>query len=56
MQRNHLSVEQARNRINTQMPLTEKEKQADVILDNSTTQQALFAQVDWVMQQLLANR
>lgn len=52
-QRNHLSVEQAQNRINAQMPLAEKEKQADIVLDNSTTQEALFIQVDQAMQPLI---
>lgn len=52
MQRNHLSLEEARNRIKSQMPLAEKVKQANVILDNSTTEQALLKQVDQAMQQL----
>jgi len=46
MQRNNLSAEQATLRINTQLPLTEKMARADVILDNSSTLQALLEQVD----------
>lgn len=46
MQRNKLSLEQAQARINSQMPIAEKCDRAYVILDNSSTQEALLKQVD----------
>src|SRR4028119_238274 len=46
MQRNGLSLEQAEARINSQMPIQEKCDRADVILDNSSTPEALLKQVD----------
>ena len=46
MQRNQLTREQAQARIQSQMPIQEKCDRADVILDNSSTQEALLKQVD----------
>lgn len=46
MQRNQLTLEQAQARINSQMPIQEKCDRADVILDNSSTPEALLEQVD----------
>lgn len=46
MQRNALSIEQAQARINAQMPIEEKCQQADLVLDNSSSREMLFAQVD----------
>jgi dephospho-CoA kinase len=46
MQRNRLSQEDAASRIQAQMPLQEKEARADVVLENSNTQEKLFRQVD----------
>lgn len=46
MQRNGLTLEQAKARINSQMPIQEKCDRADVILDNSSTPEALLEQVD----------
>jgi dephospho-CoA kinase len=46
MQRNNLTPEQAQARINSQMPIAEKVKLADVVLDNTSTPQVLFLQVD----------
>jgi dephospho-CoA kinase len=46
MQRNQLAREQAQARINSQMPIEEKCDRADVILDNSSTPEALLKQVD----------
>lgn len=46
MQRNNLTREQAEARINSQMPLEEKCDRADVVLDNSSTLEALLKQVD----------
>ncbi len=42
----HLSLEQAQARLNSQLPLQEKVARADVVLDNSSTPEALFKQVD----------
>lgn len=46
IQRDHLTLEQAQARINSQMPIKEKCDRADVILDNSSTLEALLIQVD----------
>jgi dephospho-CoA kinase len=44
--RNNLPLEQIQSRINSQMPLEKKVALADVVLDNSSTPEALFKQVD----------
>ncbi|MBD1937878.1 dephospho-CoA kinase [Microcoleus sp. FACHB-68] len=46
MQRDHLTLEQAQARINSQMPIEEKCARADVVLDNSSTLENLLQQVD----------
>jgi dephospho-CoA kinase len=46
MQRSKLTLEEAQARINSQMPIAEKCARADVVLDNSSTLEALFKQVD----------
>ncbi|WP_315784612.1 dephospho-CoA kinase [Fischerella sp. JS2] len=46
IQRNHLTFEQAQARIHSQMSLAEKAARADVVLDNSSTLEALLKQVD----------
>lgn len=46
MQRDQLTLGQAQARINSQMPIQEKCDRADVILDNSSTLEALLKQVD----------
>ncbi|HEY9833067.1 MAG TPA: dephospho-CoA kinase [Stenomitos sp.] len=46
MERDHLSLEQAQARINNQLSLKEKMARADVVLDNSSTLEALLEQVD----------
>lgn len=46
MRRDRLTLEQAQTRINSQFPLNQKIAQADVILDNSSTPEALFKQID----------
>ncbi|MGB3759716.1 MAG: dephospho-CoA kinase [Rivularia sp. (in: cyanobacteria)] len=46
MQRNQLTLEQAQARINSQMPLTEKNKKADIVLDNGSSVEKLLQQVD----------
>jgi len=48
IQRNHLTPEQARARINSQLPLSEKVALADVVLDNSSTTIELLEQIDSV--------
>jgi dephospho-CoA kinase len=49
MQRDHLTLEQAQARINSQMLIEEKYKLADVVLDNSSTGEALLQQVEVVL-------
>ncbi len=46
IQRNHLSPEQAKARINSQLSIAEKASLADVVLDNSYTLETLLKQVD----------
>ncbi|MEG4801641.1 dephospho-CoA kinase [Microcoleus sp. ARI1-B5] len=46
MQRDGLSCDRASARIRAQMPLAQKCQQADVVLDNSSTLDSLFLQVD----------
>lgn len=46
MQRDRLTLEQAQARIDSQMPIEEKCDRADVVLDNSSTLEALIKQVD----------
>ncbi|MDJ0599667.1 MAG: dephospho-CoA kinase [Crocosphaera sp.] len=46
MTRNHLTEEEAIARIKSQLPLEEKVNQADVVLDNSSTLEALYQQID----------
>jgi dephospho-CoA kinase len=48
--RDHLSLAQAQARIASQMPLTEKVRQADVVIENQGSQEALIQQVKqaWV--------
>lgn len=46
IQRDGLSYDRANARINAQLPLAQKCQQADVILDNSSTLDSLFRQVD----------
>lgn len=46
IQRNNLTLEQAKARINSQMPLAEKCQKADVTLDNSGNLKFLYQQID----------
>ncbi|MFB2897731.1 dephospho-CoA kinase [Aerosakkonemataceae cyanobacterium BLCC-F50] len=46
MQRNNLTLEQAKSRISSQMSLVEKCQKADVILDNSGSLEYLYQQID----------
>ncbi|HEY9780292.1 MAG TPA: dephospho-CoA kinase [Leptolyngbyaceae cyanobacterium] len=50
MQRDRLTLEQALVRIDSQMPIAEKCDRADVILDNSSTTEALLKQVDFALE------
>ncbi|MEA5578954.1 dephospho-CoA kinase [Anabaena sp. UHCC 0451] len=52
IQRNNLTHEQAANRINSQLPISEKIARADVILDNSSTLESLLQQVDEVIKRI----
>jgi dephospho-CoA kinase len=46
IERDRLSLEQAQARLNSQLPIKEKIARADVVLDNTFTQEALLKQVD----------
>ena len=46
MQRDHLTLEQAQARINSQMAIQKKAARADVVLDNSSTVEQLLKQVE----------
>ncbi|WP_414754914.1 dephospho-CoA kinase [Anabaena sp. CCY 9910] len=46
MERNHLTLEQAQARINSQLSLKEKAAIADVVLDNSSSLESLLKQID----------
>ena len=50
MQRNHLTQLAAQARIDSQMPLAQKCDRADIVLDNSGSIEALYAQVDRALQ------
>lgn len=52
MARNQLTLDQAQARIDSQMPLSEKIKRADVVLDNNGTHEELIAQIDQAWRQL----
>jgi dephospho-CoA kinase len=51
MQRDQLSAAQVQMRINSQMSIQKKLAQADVVLDNSSTVEELFRQVDRALAQ-----
>jgi len=46
MERDRLTLEQAQARISSQMAIEQKVAQADVVLDNSTTLENLYEQID----------
>jgi dephospho-CoA kinase len=52
MKRNHLTEEQARNRINAQLPLEIKKQKADDWIDNSGERSETKAQVDRILKKL----
>ena len=45
-ERDRLSLEHAKARLNSQLPIKEKVARADVVLNNSSTREALLKQVD----------
>jgi dephospho-CoA kinase len=49
MKRDRLTLEEARLRIDSQMPIADKCDRADVVLDNSSTLEALCKQIDLVL-------
>ncbi len=46
IERDRLTLEQARDRINSQLPLQEKVGRANVVLENSSTVEVLLQQID----------
>ena len=50
MQRDGLSCDRAEARINTQLPLAQKCQRADFVLDNSSTLDSLFVQVNAIVE------
>lgn len=52
MERDGLKREDILKRISTQMARSEKQQRADVILDNTGDQEALFRQIDMLLQKL----
>lgn len=52
MKRSQLSAEDAQARINAQIDLAEKCKQANCVLDNSASKEQMFAQIDKLMSPL----
>jgi dephospho-CoA kinase len=52
MQRDGLNFDRSNARINTQLPIIEKCQKADFVLDNSSTLDSLFVQIDAIVKQL----
>ena len=52
MNRNSLSKEEALQRIRSQIPVREKEKLGDYVVDNSFTQENTYKQVDRILEKL----
>ena len=52
MNRNSLSKEEALQRIKSQIPVREKEKLGDYVVDNSLTQENTYNQVDRILEKL----
>ena len=52
MYRNSLSKEEALQRIKSQIPVREKEKLGDYVVDNSFTQENTYKQVDRILEKL----
>jgi dephospho-CoA kinase len=46
IERDRLSLEHAQSRLDSQLPIEEKIARADVVLNNSSTREALLKQVD----------
>ena len=45
-QRNNLTLQQAQNRIKSQLPLAEKVAQADIVIENNSTLEVLYQECD----------
>ena len=52
MERNALTVVQARDRLVAQMPLDEKKAVVDLVLDNNSTRDRLYQQIDRALEQI----
>lgn len=52
MKRNHLSTQEANDRIHSQMPLVEKVEKADFVVDNAGSLQETYQQVEKIVNQL----
>ena len=51
MNRNHLTMDEAKNRVASQMPLSSKERLADVVIDNNGSVEETRQQVKrWLNQ------
>jgi dephospho-CoA kinase len=55
MQRDHLTQQEAQARIDSQMPMAEKCDRADVVLDNSGSLSALYAQIDQALRKSISD-
>lgn len=53
MTRNHLSKEEAQQRIKTQMSLTEKKTKADIVIDNTGSEIDTLKQLDLIIERLV---
>ena len=51
-QRNNLTLQQAENRINSQLPLAAKVARADVVIENNSTLEALYQECDRLIMEL----
>jgi len=53
LRRDRLSLQQAKDRLNSQMPLSQKVAAADLVLDNASTLENLYQQIDVAMQKVI---
>ena len=52
MKRNDYTLEEAKARINSQLPLSKKKEDADVVLDNRGNLDELYREIDELLEQL----
>ena len=52
MKRNDYTLEEAKARINSQLPLSKKKEDADVVLDNRGSLDELYREIDELLEQL----